>query len=327
MRLARVGELALLERVRARFHEKSRDVVAGIGDDAAVLRFAGKKNLLATSDMMLEGVHFDLRFTTPLQLGFKLVSVNVSDIYAMGGKPSFALLDIAAPVDTEDRFLEGLFEGVSEGARAYGVLVVGGDISSSREGLVLSATLLGEAAKPVLRSGARPGDKLYVTGCLGESACGLELLRKIGKPMELGRPVNRPLQWAVMRPLLKKHLMPEAREPSGFQKAATSMIDLSDGLLMDLSRLCDESRVGARLYAGRIPLSGETKDAAALLGLDPYRLATEGGEDYELLFTAPPRRRVKAHFIGEIIGSGRFIVDERGVEGPMEPKGYEHFRQ
>jgi thiamine-monophosphate kinase len=324
MRLARVGELALLERVRARFHEKSRDVVAGIGDDAAVLRFAGKKNLLATSDMMLEGVHFDLRLISPFQLGFKLVSVNVSDIYAMGGKPSFVLLDIAAPGDSEDRFIEALFEGVSAGARAYGVFVVGGDISSSREGLVLSATLLGETARPVLRSGARPGDKLYVTGWLGESACGLELLRKIGRPVDFERPINRPLKWAVMRPLLKKHLMPEAREPSGFQKAATSMIDLSDGLLMDLFRLCDESRVGVRLYRSRIPLSVETKAAASFLGLDPHGLAAGGGEDYELLFTAPRRSRVKAHFIGEIIGSGRFIVDEHGVEGPMEP---EHFRQ
>jgi thiamine-monophosphate kinase len=326
MRLARVGELALLQRVRAAFHEKSRDVVAGIGDDAAVLRFTGK-NLLATSDMMLEGVHFDLRLVTPFQLGFKVVSVNVSDIYAMGGKPSFALLDIAAPGDTDDSLLEGLFEGVRAGARSYGVFVVGGDISSSIKGLVLSASILGHAARPVLRSGARPGDKLYVTGSLGQSACGLELLRRIGRPVELGRPLNRPLKWAVMGPLLKKHLMPEAREPSGVLKAATSMIDLSDGLLMDLTRLCDESRVGARLYISRLPVSGETKAAAAFLGLDPYRLAVSGGEDYELLFTAPPRRMVKAHLIGEITASGRFVVDEHGAEGPMEPKGYEHFRQ
>jgi thiamine-monophosphate kinase len=326
MRLSRVGELALLEKVRAAFHDRARGVVAGIGDDAAVLRFAGK-NLLVTSDMMLEGVHFDLRFITPFQLGFKLISVNVSDIYAMGGRPSFALLDIAASGDTEDKTLDRLFEGVRAASDAYGASVVGGDISSSPGGLVLSATILGHASRPVLRAGARPGDRIYVTGSLGESACGLALLKKMGRPVELERPVNRPLKWEIMRPLLKKHLMPEAREPSRFARGATSMIDLSDGLLIDLTRLCDESRVGARLYTGRIPVSGETRTAAAFLGLDPQRLASAGGEDYELLFTAPSRTRVGAHCIGEIIGSGRFMVDEQGVQRPMEPEGYEHFKE
>jgi thiamine-monophosphate kinase len=324
MRLSQAGELSLLEKIRDGFPDRARAVITGIGDDSAVLR-SGPGKLLATSDMMVEGVHFDLGLITPRQLGFKLISANVSDIYAMGGRPRFALLDIAATGDTGTDFIDGLLSGVKEALGLYGVSLVGGDVSSSGAGMALSATLLGFADRPVRRSGARPGDMIYVTGSLGESACGLGLLRSIGRPVDLEKGRNKPLGWDVMRPLLKRHLMPEARRPGALSKHATSMIDLSDGLFLDLTRLCAESGVGARIYEDRIPVSEETRAAAESMGLEPMRLATAGGEDYELLFTAPTGRKLKAACIGEVTRGGLVFVDKRGVEAPLRPEGYRHF--
>jgi thiamine-monophosphate kinase len=325
MKLSRIGELALLEKVRGTFEKRARGLVLGIGDDAAVLN-PGPGLLLATTDMMLEDVHFDLRLVTPFQVGFKLVSVNVSDIYAMGGRPRFALLAVAAPSDAEGSFLDDFFAGVKEASAFYGLSVAGGDISSSSGGMAFSATVLGHAQRPLRRSGARPGDGIYVTGSLGASACGLALLKKMGRPVTFGRPLNRPLQWDVMEPLLRRHLMPVARRPQRFARAASAMIDLSDGLFMDLGRLCAESGVGARIYLGDLPVSRQTAAASAFLGLDPLGLAVSGGEDYELLFTARREVRGGARRIGEITQSGLFAVDESGKEKPVKPKGYEHFR-
>lgn len=325
MKLSRIGELALLEKVRGTFEKKARGLLLGIGDDAAVLN-PGPGRLLATTDMMLEDVHFDLRLVTPFQLGFKLISVNVSDIYAMGGLPRFALLGVAAPSGAEGTFLDAFFAGVKEASAFYGLSVAGGDISSSAGGMVFSATVLGHARRPVTRSGARPGDGIYVTGSLGASACGLALLRKMGRPVTFGRPLNRPLKWEVMEPLLKRHVMPEARRPGRFARLASAMIDLSDGLFMDLSRLCAESGVGARIYLGDLPVSRQTRAASAFLGLDPLRLAVSGGEDYELLFTSPRGGLPGAKRIGEITQSGLFAVEESGKEKPVKPEGYEHFR-
>lgn len=326
MKLSEIGELSLLNRIRSRFRAGGRDVIAGIGDDSAVV-IPRDRPLLLTTDMMTEGVHFDLGFTTCFQIGFKLVSVNVSDIYAMGGIPRFVLLDLAMEKKTDERCIESFFDGVQRAMNVYLVRLIGGDLSSSESGMAVSATLMGYAEKPVMRSGARPGDRIYVTGTLGDSACGLELLKRIGRPLsiETGERTESPLSWLTMRPLLKRHLLPEARRPGRIAKAATAMIDVSDGLFIDLSRLCDESGVGARIYMRHLPLSREMKKAAAALGLGPYTLATSGGEDYELLFTAPPNRKVDAVRIGEITESGRVFVDRSGKERPFSPEGYRHW--
>lgn len=325
MKLWEVGELPLLESIRAAFAQKSPRVRLGIGDDAAVLG-VGRKKILATTDMMLEGVHFDLAYTTPAQLGFKLVSVNVSDIYAMGGKPLFALLGLAAPGDTEGLFVESLLGGVAEALRLYGMRLVGGDLSSSLEKIALSATVLGEVDRPIPRSGAKAGHRIYVTGSLGDSACGLQLLKRRGRPVDFERPFEVPLPWDVMHPLFRRHLMPVARKPRAVAQAASSMIDVSDGLFVDLGRLCAESGVGARLRIADIPISEPMKRAAAFLGLDPLSLATTGGEDYELLLTAPPGKKLGgAASIGEITRKGLTAVHEDGHEVPFEPEGYLHW--
>ncbi|MDO9287384.1 MAG: thiamine-phosphate kinase, partial [Thermodesulfovibrionales bacterium] len=259
MQLSDIGELSLLKTIRRRFTVKSKDVIVGIGDDAAVIKPRGKK-LLITTDMMVERVHFDLSFTTPYQLGFKLVSVNVSDIYAMGGTPHYLLLDIAMNKTTEESFVNSFFDGIQDAIKLYGISLIGGDISSSKNDMVAAASLIGYAEIPVKRSGAKPGNKIYVTGSLGDSACGLEVLKKavscqlsdgskkitaenyhlIAKFKKSGLTLN------IIAPLLKRHLMPEARNPKNFVRHATAMLDLSDGLFIDLSRLCNESKVGAR---------------------------------------------------------------------------------
>ena len=192
---------------------------------------------------------------------------------------------------------------------------------------MLSATLIGYAEKQILRSGAKAGDRIYVTGNLGDSACGLELLKRIKcrVPLNKDRSVatgdsprraigvrhsaknsaflKMGLSWKVVEPLIRRHLMPEARNPKKIVQHATAMIDISDGLQIDLTRLCKESKVGARIFKEKIPISAEMKEAASLLGLSPLGLALTGGEDYELLFTAPPEKKVKAIYIGDIVKS------------------------
>ena len=338
MKLSQIGELTLLEQIRKRFEKRSPDIVIGIGDDAALLK-PFKKNILVTTDMMVEGVHFNMDFITPYQLGFKLVSVNVSDIYAMGGIPRFLLLGIAMNKNTAKETFDRFFDGVHEAMKHYGLSLVGGDISSASKGMSLSATLIGYAEKCLKRSGAKKGDRIYVTGNLGDSACGLELLKKIKRPIPIEiskeqrakskelriKMLPKGLTWNDVEPLLTRHLMPKARDPRRFIRYATSMIDISDGLLIDLSRLCDESKVGARIYTKNIPVSSELKRAASCLGISPIRLALSGGEDYELIFTAPRDKRVKAIYIGDIAESERVIINTLGKKRTFSAEGYQHF--
>lgn len=359
-RLSQFSELSLVDQIRKKFGRRSKDIPVGIGDDAAVLK-PRNELLLLTTDMMVEGVHFDLRFITAYQLGFKLISVNVSDIYAMGGDPFSVLLNIAVIRDTGKEFIDAFFEGVNDAMTLYRTRLIGGDISSADKGMSLSATLIGYARKCIQRSGAKVGDKIYVTGPLGDSACGLELLKKIRGHVPVGNEysggvVRRTtfsgvlpgrkaikgggrsedkrlkdmlsrsgLSWNVIEPLLRRHLMPVARNPKKVLPFAASMIDVSDGLLIDLSRLCDASRVGARIYQENIPMSSEMKETASHFGISPLGLALSGGEDYELLFTAPVGKKVKALHIGDVIKSGRCIVDDSGKEKTFSAEGYQHF--
>jgi len=340
MKLSQLGELALLEYLKKRFEKTSKEILIGIGDDASVIKPI-KKKLLITTDMMVEGIHFDRVFITPYQLGFKLISINVSDICAMGGTPRYVLLNIAVNRRITTNVIEQFLDGVVDAQRRYNTILIGGDLSAIHDGMVFAATILGYADRHISRSGATVGDKVYVTGCLGDSACGLELLKRFKKPISLERMRKKQgawrrelrglltkslegLSWDIVEPLLWKHLLPEARNPKKF-RVASSMIDVSDGLLIDLSRICDESRVGALIYEEKIPYSRELKQVTTRLGLSPLQLALSGGEDYELLFTAPPQKRVSAIHIGEIIRRGRFIIGRSGRKKPFSPKGYQHF--
>jgi len=224
--------------------------------------------------------------------------------------------------------MESFFDGVERAMSKYSLQLIGGDLSSTQSFMTIAATLIGYAKKPVLRSGARPGDRIYVTGPLGDSACGFALMKTINRPlsMESGDTTDKPVAWRVMRPLITRHLMPEARDPRLFSSRATAMIDISDGLFIDLSRICEESGVGARVCLKQVPLSPQMKKAAYDLGLDPYALATSGGEDYELLFTAPARKKLDARCIGEVTISDRVVVHPDKSEKPFSTEGYRHWQ-
>jgi thiamine-monophosphate kinase len=324
VKLSQAGELSLLDLLRKRFGGRSRGVFVGIGDDAAVIR-AGKNTLL-TTDMLVEGVHFDLSWTTPFQLAFKLVSVNISDIFAMGGRPQYILLNFSAPRDCTREFFDQFFDGIEEALKTYGVILIGGDISSA-ERIMLSLTAVGIGEKVIKRKGAKVGDRIYVTGNLGDSACGLAMLRKIRRTIDFAKCGEKglPVAWDIAAPLLRRHLMPLARNPKRILNAATAMIDISDGLLIDLSRICTESSVGARIRVRDMPVSNEMRVASASLRLSALDLALSGGEDYELLFTASAKAEVKAFCIGEITRSGLSVVDAEGKKIKVSARGYQHF--
>jgi thiamine-monophosphate kinase len=344
LKLSQIGELTLLEQIRKKFEKYPPNILVGIGDDAALIKHTNE-NLLVTTDMMVEGVHFNMDFITPFQLGFKLVSVNVSDIYAMGGKPKFLLLNIAMRRNMDKKKIDSFFNGVQEAMKLYSLFLVGGDLSASHKDMTLSATLIGYAKKYLKRSGAKVGDRIYVTGNLGDSACGLELLKRIsdksrnmvkkyleniegvkrGNGLRLSDSSGLLLKWTDVEPLLRRHLIPVAKDSKKFVRSATSMLDISDGLLIDLSRICDESRVGARIYINNIPISSELKRVASCLGMSPVKLALSGGEDYEMLFTAPSSKKVNAIYIGDITESERVIVYPSGRKRAFSAEGYQHF--
>jgi thiamine-monophosphate kinase len=264
----------------------------------------------------------------------------------MGGTPHHALLNIALRKHTPAEFFQFLLKGVKDALKLYSGVLVGGDLSTARGGISLSATLIGSARKYLRRSGAHVGDRIYVTGNLGDSACGLRVLKKIQRTIPISmkksqsgthsfgkqfgtvreRSVRSGLSWKTVEPLLRRHLLPEARNPHEVTRYAHSMIDISDGLLIDLTRLCNESGTGARIYEEKIPVSVEMEKTARYLGLNPLTLALSGGEDYELLFTAPKRNRISATHIGEITESERVIVSEKGKERVFSGEGYQHFR-
>lgn len=316
--LSQLGEFGLLRRLRKKCAGRSSPrVIAGIGDDAAVIQ-TGRGKLLVTADMMIEGTHFDLSFTTFRQLGHKFLAVNVSDIFAMGGRPEYFLVSLGLPARLTPGQMNELYSGMLACGKRYGITIVGGDICASNDRMVLSGTLIGSASRVITRSGARAGDGIFVTGSQGDSAMGLFLL-KAQKESRLA-PLSAPRE----KRLVKRHLMPEPA-PLASLSRISSMIDISDGLLIDLSHICDESGVGAIIYRDEIPLSRGLIRTAQQYKLDPVDLALRGGEDYTLLFTSAGSSLKDAVQIGEVIRKGRYIVDAGGRKKIFRPEGYEHF--
>lgn len=330
MRLSELGEFGLIEKIRRSFSVKSPRAPLSIGDDAAALAVSPSSMLLATTDMLVEGVHFDLSYTDFFSLGWKSAAVNLSDIAAMGGIPRFCLTALAIPPGIGTEQIADFYKGFGAVLREHGVLLVGGDTCSSRKGFIVTVTALGETEKALLlrRSGARPGDRIFVTGTLGDSAAGLEILKKRGRRQASG-----------VKRLVEKHLRPVPRVEWGRKiaqsRCATSMIDVSDGLTLDLSHLCDESGAGAQIFSGKIPLSNALRGSAGALTGPVLDYALAGGEDYELLFTAPPRKlknlrglKIQATEIGIVTKArGISLVGTDGKKKPLTPQGYDHFRR
>lgn len=329
-----LSEDELVAAIRRMLSRDVPGVLVGPGDDAAVVQ-AGAAAQVLTADMLVEGVHFERETISPQDLGAKAIVVNVSDIAAMAASPRFALVSIGIPPDLDAPWVVELYGGMLAACDEYALSLVGGDTNRA-ERVTLSVSVIGEGApgRVVTRTGARKGDVVVVTGSLGAAAGGLALSRR--HPSVLGEGLR--VGWS--RPLLDALNRPVARVGEGqtlAQAGATAMIDVSDGLARDLSRLCAESGVGARVNLERIPVAPALRDAAPVLGVDALELALRGGEDYELIATidaeAFDRARgelddrfgVTLTEVGVIIDQGYVAVDADGRESPLEPKGWEHF--
>lgn len=329
MKLSELGEFGLIEAIRAAT-PKGRGVRLGIGDDAAWVSHPGGSSLI-TADLLIEGVHFDLRWTSLFDLGYKSLAVNLSDIAAMGGVPAYLILSLGIPARYDSRQIAEFYRGINALARDSGVALIGGDTNLADK-LLVSVCVLGHAPyRPIARSGAKIGDDIYVTGELGDSALALSYLKN-------QKRVKRP---ELLKHLLERHHRPSPRLAIGARLArdrlATAMIDVSDGLMQDLGHICAASRVGAAVSYDDVPLSSAYR---TLMGNAGLSYALTGGEDYELLFCAPARHRKRIEKLSArlniaITRIGRCVppnekiavFDSKGQRRDVAAAGHDHFKQ
>ncbi|MCX8070801.1 MAG: thiamine-phosphate kinase, partial [Thermodesulfovibrionales bacterium] len=293
---------------------------------------------------------FDRSYTSPYSLGQKIVSVNVSDIYATGGEPVAIFISLSLPKEIEEEFFWDFYDGLQYALSIYDLDLLGGDLCANKNDISINATVIGYTDKPIYRSDAKVGDLICVTGFVGDSAMGLHLLQSLNtqhkkifsKNLQDNIPKNLEffkegkniiIETNSALPCINRHLMPIARDGKEIYQIANSMIDLSDGLYLDLQRLCNESKVGAKIYNKHLPLSKEMIHCAKILGVDALTVAISGGEDFELLFTIPkdkPLPKISDYqitIIGEIISQGIHFIDQEGKTIEVPYKGYEHFSQ
>jgi thiamine-monophosphate kinase len=329
------GEQSLIDRIRRAIPSRPRRTVLassrlllGIGDDAALISPARGLDSVVTCDAFLENIHFLPQVHSADSVGYKSLARATSDIAAMGAVPRYFLLSLALPARRTGQWLEHFLAGMSRAAREYRLLLAGGD-TSRHPTVAVSITVIGEITRgaALTRSGARPGDLIFVSGALGTAQLGLQLIR---------RGLHRRKRW---KPLLHRHCYPAIRIALGrflaSRRLASAMIDLSDGLSTDLARLCASSRVGARLWQDCLPAVAVPPPLRAR-GFDPLAFALHGGDDYELLFTVPRRlaKKIPAHHlgvrltpIGEIIRERKVsLVDKDGRAAALDPLGWDHFR-
>jgi len=311
--ISELGEFGLIDQLAKGAHLKNPSTLRGIGDDAAVID-SGDLVTVVSTDLLLEGVHFDLSYTPLPHLGFKAVAVNVSDIAAMNAIPTYAACE------------------------QYGVDLVGGDTTASRSGLIISVTAMGQTKKEQLsyRSGAKESDILCVTGDLGSALVGLQILER-EKQVYLSNPDMKPelekytvVTGRQLRPDARMDIIHELRE---LEVVPTSMIDISDGLASEIFHICKASGVGATIYEDKLPIDKQTFDTAVELNLDPITCVLNGGEDYELLFTIDQKDFAKlekhpdVHFIGHITkaAEGKYLVTKSGTAVQLKAQGWKHF--
>jgi thiamine-monophosphate kinase len=287
--LASLGEFGLIDHLTANFKITQSSTVKGIGDDAAVLDFASKKVVVST-DLLVEGVHFDLSYMPLKHLGYKAVIVNLSDIYAMNAKATQITVSIAVSNRFPLEALEELYAGIQLASKIYNVDVVGGDTTSSTKGLLISVTAIGEVEeeKIVYRNGAKENDLLVVTGDIGGAYLGLKVLQREKSVFEVN-PNNQP-DLDMYSYIIERQLKPEARKDippllHDLDVKPTSMIDISDGLSSEIMHLCKQSNVGCNVFEDKIPLDPQVISTCEEFNLDSTTIALSGGEDYELLFT------------------------------------------
>jgi thiamine-monophosphate kinase len=327
-----MGEDELIEAIRKLLSGDHPGVVLGPGDDSALVEMGDRLGLL-TADMLVEGVDFEAGLISTHDLGYRSLVVNLSDVAAMGGSPRFAMVSLGMPKDTEPSWVVELYGGLREAADEYAVALVGGDLSRADQ-IVISVALTGEVASrgAVTRAGAQPGDRVVLTGELGGPAGGVLLAREL--PRDAGTPWGRGLLAAFGRPVAR---IGEGQTLAQF--GATAMIDVSDGLSLDLARLCTASETGAIVDEDRIPIhSSLVQLASRIPEVDPWRLALQSGEDFELVATLPgdvvnaAAATLKERFgtpltdIGEIVGGeGLLLRSGDGTLSSIEPRGWDHF--
>ncbi|MBA9073130.1 thiamine-monophosphate kinase [Flavobacterium gossypii] len=332
--LSDLGEFGLIKHLTKNFEINQSSTLKGIGDDAAVLDFKDKKAVIST-DLLIEGVHFDLAYMPLKHLGYKSVVVNVSDIYAMNAKPTQITVSVAVSNRFPLEALEELFDGITLAAKEYNVDVIGGDTTSSQKGLIISITAIGEAdeAELTYRNGAKSNDLLVVTGDLGAAYMGLQVLEREKQVFQVN-PNNQPDLDAYTY-IIERQLKPEARKDirtllHALEIKPTSMIDISDGLSSEIIHLCKQSGIGCNLYEEKLPLDPQLISVCEEFNIDSTTVAINGGEDYELLFTISmndfdkikgnPNFTVIGHMVEE--SEGIHLITRANTKIPLKARGW-----
>jgi len=335
--LSDLGEFGLIEHLTKNFKVKHKSTIKSIGDDAAVLNFDNKK-IVVTTDLLLEGVHFDLSYMPLKHLGYKAVIVNLSDVYAMNAKATQITVSIAVSNRFPLEALEDLYAGIETAADIYDIDVIGGDTTSSNKGLLISITAIGEveSENEVYRSGAKPNDLLVVSGDLGAAYMGLQVLereKEVYKVNPNSQPDLEPYTY-----IIERQLKPEARKDivkllSDLDVKPSSMIDISDGLSSEIIHICKQSKVGCDLYEEKIPLDPQVISTCEEFNIDSTTVALNGGEDYELLFTISQDDfpKIKANPSLSVIGyikeekEGIHLITRAETKIPVKAQGWKNF--
>ena len=335
--LSSLGEFGLIDQIASAVELKNPESVRGIGDDAAVID-NGDEMTVVTTDMLVEGVHFDLTFQPLKHLGYKAVTVNLSDIYAMNATPKQIVVGIAISNRYSLEAIEELYEGIQMACDKYSVDLVGGDTTSSTSGLVISITAIGKAKREdiVYRNGAGVGDLICVSGDLGGAYVGLQLLER-EKKIFLENPKIQP-DLSNADYILERQLKPEPRKDiidklKQVDVKPTAMIDISDGLSSEVMHLCKQSQTGCTLYEDKFPIDPQTYEKAREFNLDPTVCALSGGEDYELLFTIKQsdyekmRMHVDISIVGHMVAKeeGLHLIDKSGNQVKLQAQGWKAF--
>ena len=351
MEISTLGEFGLIRCLTQDIELKNPETIKGVGDDCAVLNFGNEeRDVLVTTDLLMEGVHFDLTYMPLKHLGYKAAQVNFSDIYAMGGMPKQITVSLALGRRFTVEDMDEFYAGLRLACDAHGVDIIGGDTTSSRTGLAISITCIGEVekGKAILRSGARPTDLICVTGDLGAAYMGLQLLERENavyyqqleeaRKKDANATIDFQPDFAGREYLLERQMRPEARRDiilklREMSIQPTSMMDVSDGLSSELLHICHESGVGCRVFEERIPLDYQTAVMAEELNMNVTTCALNGGEDYELLFTVPIADHEKieqmegVRLIGHITepSLGSMLVTRDGQEFALKAQGWQAF--
>jgi len=333
-----IGEFGLIDKINQRAVLQHASTLKGIGDDAAVIDGGSDHKKLISTDMLLEGVHFDLSYMPLTHLGYKAVTVNVSDIAAMNGIPKQMTISLGLSNRMSVEAVEALYEGIFAAAKDYQIDIVGGDTTSSRSGLVISITLIGESALDniVYRNGAKEGDILCLSGDIGGAYMGLQILereKEVFKADPNMQPQLDKYSYIVGRQLRPKARMDVIHELRDLGILPTSMIDISDGLASEIFHLCEQSQKGACIYEDKLPIEKQTFDTAAEFSMDPNTAALNGGEDYELLFTIDQKdfEKMKNHDDITTIGYmhapdlGKVMVTDNKNTIELIAQGWIHF--